>query len=208
MLGRRRSSKELKWSHGGSTVYRTGSSWIGSMSREPARRPFREKPRQASGRERVLRPTAARRSSVAYSATTPTDATEQATVETFPHPTVTQRPGVEAQVVDELTPSRKTIRDQVGGWAVAAAPTAPTHVSRDGQARTARHPSSASDSRRQRDDTILTNYKELEPDLQKLNGGNVQLAGMEPVAGASHGTAPSRSDQKRMEVLGAAAGSR
>src|SRR6202042_3070701 len=49
------------------------------------------------------------------------------------------------------------------------------------------------------DDTILTNYKDIEPDLQKLNGGNVQLAGLEPIASALTGTIAT--DQKRMEVL-------
>ena len=49
------------------------------------------------------------------------------------------------------------------------------------------------------DDTILTNYKAIEPDLQKLNGGKVQLAGLEPIASALTGTIAT--DQKRMEVL-------
>ena len=34
------------------------------------------------------------------------------------------------------------------------------------------------------DDTILNNYKAIAPDLQKLDGGTVQLAGLEPVANA------------------------
>ncbi|GAB2996205.1 MMPL family transporter [Mycobacterium bourgelatii] len=49
------------------------------------------------------------------------------------------------------------------------------------------------------DDTILTNYKNIEPDLQKLDGGTVQLAGLEPVANALTGTIAT--DQRRMEVL-------
>jgi uncharacterized membrane protein YdfJ with MMPL/SSD domain len=49
------------------------------------------------------------------------------------------------------------------------------------------------------DDTILKNYKDLEPDLQKLNGGQVQLAGLEPIASALTGTIAT--DEKRMEVL-------
>ncbi len=49
------------------------------------------------------------------------------------------------------------------------------------------------------DDTILTNYKTIEPDLQKLNDGKIQLAGLEPIASALTGTIAT--DQKRMEVL-------
>ncbi len=49
------------------------------------------------------------------------------------------------------------------------------------------------------DDTILTNYKTIEPALQKLDGGTVQLAGLQPVASALTGTIAT--DQRRMEVL-------
>jgi RND superfamily putative drug exporter len=49
------------------------------------------------------------------------------------------------------------------------------------------------------DDTILNYYKAVEPDLHKLDGGTVKLAGLEPVANALTGTIAT--DQKRMEVL-------
>ncbi|WP_343601929.1 MMPL family transporter [Mycobacterium sp.] len=49
------------------------------------------------------------------------------------------------------------------------------------------------------DDTILNNYKDVEPSLQKLDGGKVELAGLEPIVGALTGTIAT--DQKRMEVL-------
>ncbi|SOJ52845.1 Trehalose monomycolate exporter MmpL3 [Mycobacterium simulans] len=49
------------------------------------------------------------------------------------------------------------------------------------------------------DDTILNNYKAIQPALQKLDGGTVQLAGLEPVAEALTGTIAT--DQRRMEVL-------
>ncbi|OBK17573.1 MMPL family transporter [Mycobacterium asiaticum] len=49
------------------------------------------------------------------------------------------------------------------------------------------------------DDTILTNYKTVEPALQKLDGGTVQLAGLQPIASALTGTIAT--DQRRMEVL-------
>src|SRR6201998_3166524 len=49
------------------------------------------------------------------------------------------------------------------------------------------------------DDTILNNYKTIAPDLQKLDGGTVALAGLEPIANALTGTIAT--DQRRMEVL-------
>jgi RND superfamily putative drug exporter len=49
------------------------------------------------------------------------------------------------------------------------------------------------------DDEILNNYKTIEPDLRKLNGGNVELAGLQPVASELTGTIAD--DQRRMEVL-------
>ncbi|WP_046320216.1 MMPL family transporter [Mycobacterium sp. UM_Kg1] len=49
------------------------------------------------------------------------------------------------------------------------------------------------------DDTILKNYQAVEPDLQKLDGGKVELGGLQPIANALTGTIAS--DQKRMEVL-------
>ncbi len=49
------------------------------------------------------------------------------------------------------------------------------------------------------DDTILNNYKDVAPDLQKLDGGKVELAGLEPVADGLTGTI--EKDQQRVEVL-------
>lgn len=49
------------------------------------------------------------------------------------------------------------------------------------------------------DDTILKNYQDVEPALQKLDGGNVKLAGLQPVADALTGTIAT--DNKRMEIL-------
>jgi trehalose monomycolate/heme transporter len=49
------------------------------------------------------------------------------------------------------------------------------------------------------DDTILKNFQTVEPSLQKLDGGTVKLAGLEPIANALTGTIAT--DQKRMEVL-------
>ena len=49
------------------------------------------------------------------------------------------------------------------------------------------------------DDSILNNYKAVAPDLQKLDGGKVGVAGLEPVANGLTGTI--ETDQRRMEVL-------
>jgi trehalose monomycolate/heme transporter len=48
------------------------------------------------------------------------------------------------------------------------------------------------------DDDILKNYQAVEPALKQLNGGNIQLAGLNPLAGALTGTIGE--DQKRAEV--------
>ncbi len=48
------------------------------------------------------------------------------------------------------------------------------------------------------DDTILKNYQAIEPDLRKINDGNIQLAGLQPLASELTGTIGE--DQKRAEV--------
>jgi uncharacterized membrane protein YdfJ with MMPL/SSD domain len=49
------------------------------------------------------------------------------------------------------------------------------------------------------DDTILNNYKAIESDLKKLNNGNIELAGLQPLANELTGTIAK--DQQRAEVL-------
>ncbi|MGZ5374717.1 MAG: MMPL family transporter, partial [Aeromicrobium sp.] len=48
------------------------------------------------------------------------------------------------------------------------------------------------------DDTILKNYQAIEPDLRQINDGNIQLAGLQPLASELTGTIGE--DQKRAEV--------
>lgn len=48
------------------------------------------------------------------------------------------------------------------------------------------------------DDTILKNYQAVEPALQKINGGDIQLAGLNPLASELTGTIGT--DQKRAEI--------
>jgi len=49
------------------------------------------------------------------------------------------------------------------------------------------------------DDTILNNYKAIEGDLKKLDDGNIELAGLQPLANELTGTIAK--DQQRAEVL-------
>src|SRR6185312_8314473 len=49
------------------------------------------------------------------------------------------------------------------------------------------------------DDTILNNYKAIEGDLKEINGGNIELAGLQPLANELTGTIAE--DQQRAEVL-------
>ncbi|MCV7172970.1 MMPL family transporter [Mycobacterium manitobense] len=49
------------------------------------------------------------------------------------------------------------------------------------------------------DDVILNNYKAIEPDLQQVDGGNIKLAGLNPLANELTGTIAK--DQKRMEII-------
>lgn len=48
------------------------------------------------------------------------------------------------------------------------------------------------------DDAILKNYQAVEPDLQKVNDGNIELAGLNPLASELTGTIGT--DQKRAEI--------
>ncbi|MCW2729909.1 MAG: drug exporters of the superfamily-like protein, partial [Mycobacterium sp.] len=48
------------------------------------------------------------------------------------------------------------------------------------------------------DDTILKNYKVIQPDLQKVDDGKIKLAGLQPIASELTGTIGD--DQKRAEV--------
>ncbi len=108
------------------------------------------------------------------------------------------------KIVDELNKFKNDHSDQVLGWAgyLALPPgTDPPNAQIKGMATEDRKrtfvtiPLKGDD-----DDTILNNYKAIAPDLQKLDGGTVQLAGLEPVANALTGTIAS--DQELLEYLG------
>ena len=104
------------------------------------------------------------------------------------------------RITDELNKFKSDHPDQVVGWAgYLAAPETTSAVvqgmvTQDKKATFVSIPLKGDD-----DDTILNNYKAIAPDLQKLDGGKVQLAGLEPVANALTGTIAT--DQQRMEIL-------
>ena len=121
-------------------------------------------------------------------------------VATFTAPKSVNDPAWQKKIVDELNAFKKDHPDQVVGWAGwLAAPTSTDPVIKGMASEDGKHTFVSIPLKGNDDDTILTNYKDIEPGLQKLNGGQVQLAGLEPIANALTGTIAT--DQKRMEVL-------
>src|SRR5271154_3599356 len=121
-------------------------------------------------------------------------------VATFTAPKSVNDSAWQKKIVDELNAFKKAHPDQVVGWAGwLAAPTSTDPIIKGMASEDGKHTFVSIPLKGDDDDTILTNYKTIEPDLQKLNGGNVQLAGLEPIANALTGTIAT--DQKRMEVL-------
>jgi RND superfamily putative drug exporter len=121
-------------------------------------------------------------------------------VATFTAPKSVNDPAWQKKIVDELNAFKKDHPDQVVGWAGwLAAPTSTDPVIKGMASEDGKHTFVSIPLKGNDDDTILTNYKDIEPNLQKLNGGQVQLAGLEPIASALTGTIAT--DQKRMEVL-------
>ena len=112
-------------------------------------------------------------------------------------------PAWRQQTVDELNKFVKDHPEQVLGWAgyLALAPgaEAPNAQIKGMEAEDKKHTFVTIPLKGDDDDTILTNYKTIAPDLQKLEGGKIELAGLEPVANALTGTIAT--DQRRMEVL-------
>ena len=121
-------------------------------------------------------------------------------VATFTAPKSINDPAWQKKIVGELNAFKKDHPDQVVGWAGwLAAPTSTDPVIKGMASEDGKHTFVSIPLKGDDDDTILTNYKDVEPDLQKLNDGKIQLAGLEPIANALTGTIAT--DQKRMEVL-------
>jgi RND superfamily putative drug exporter len=112
-------------------------------------------------------------------------------------------PAWRQQTVDELNKFVKDHPEQVLGWAgyLALAPgaEAPNAQIKGMETEDKKHTFVTIPLKGDDDDTILNNYKSIAPDLQKLEGGKIELAGLEPVANALTGTIAT--DQRRMEVL-------
>ncbi len=112
-------------------------------------------------------------------------------------------PAWRQRVVDELNKLVKDHPDEVLGWAgyLALAPgaEAPNSQVKGMATDDKKHTFVTIPLKGNDDDTILNNYKAAEPALQKLDGGTVQLAGLEPIANGLTGTIAT--DQRRMEVL-------
>jgi trehalose monomycolate/heme transporter len=121
-------------------------------------------------------------------------------VATFTAPKSVTDPAWQKKAVDELNTFKKDHPDQVVGWAGwLAAPNSTDPVIKGMASEDGKHTFVSIPLKGDNDDTILTNYNEIAPDLQKLNDGKIQLAGLEPIASALTGTIAT--DQKRMEVL-------
>ena len=112
-------------------------------------------------------------------------------------------PAWRQKVVDELNKFKTDHANQVVGWAgyLALAPgaEAPNTQIKGMATEDKKHTFVSIPLKGNDDDTILNNYKAVAPDLQKLDGGTVELAGLEPIANALAGTIAT--DQRRMEVL-------
>lgn len=102
------------------------------------------------------------------------------------------------RIVDELNQVVADHPDQMLPWAgYLKAPTLPAvqKLATDDKTRTFVTMPLKGDN----DDTILNNFKIVQPDLQKLDDGKVELAGLQPVASELTGTIGK--DQQRAEVL-------
>ncbi len=110
-------------------------------------------------------------------------------------------PGWAKKVTDELNQVVQEHPNQIMGWAGylrapdSTSPVIQGMVTPDKKYTFVSIPIKGDD-----DDTILSNYKDVAPALQKLDGGTVQLAGVEPIANALTGTIAS--DQKYLEYIG------
>jgi trehalose monomycolate/heme transporter len=119
---------------------------------------------------------------------------------TAPNGTTVDDPAWRDKIVAELNKFKTDHPDQVVGWAGwLAAPESTNPVIKGMASEDRKHTFVSIPLKGNDDDTILNNYKAIAPDLQKLEGGTVQLGGLEPIANALTGTIAT--DQRRMEVL-------
>ncbi len=123
-------------------------------------------------------------------------------VATFPAPQgrTVDDPAWSKQIRDSLDNFQKSHSDQVLGWvSYLRAPNSTDPRVHNMATADKKHVFASIALKGDDDDTILNNYKAIAPDLQKLDGSKVELAGLEPVASGLTGTI--ETDQRRMEVL-------
>jgi trehalose monomycolate/heme transporter len=119
---------------------------------------------------------------------------------TAPQGKTVDDPAWSKQIKDQLDKFQKDHPDQVLGWVgYLAAPNSTDPIVKGMATEDKKHTFVSIPLKGDSDDSILNNYKAIAPDLQKLEGGKVQVAGLEPVANGLTGTIDS--DQRRMEVL-------
>jgi RND superfamily putative drug exporter len=121
---------------------------------------------------------------------------------TAPDGKTVEDPAWRQKIVDELNKFKSDHPDQVVGWAgwlAVANPADAPPLIKGMATEDKKHTFVSIPLKGDDDDSILNNYKTIAPDLQKLDGGTVQLAGLEPIANALTGTIAT--DQRRMEVL-------
>ncbi len=119
---------------------------------------------------------------------------------TAPRGKTVDDPAWSKQIKDQLDKFKADHPDQVLGWVgYLAAPNSTNPVVKGMATEDKRHTFVSIPLKGDSDDSILNNYKEIAPDLQKLDGGKVGVAGLEPVANGLTGTI--ETDQRRMEVL-------
>jgi trehalose monomycolate/heme transporter len=117
---------------------------------------------------------------------------------TAPQGKTVDDPAWSKQIVDEINKFKADHPDQVLDWVgYLRAPTAPAVKGMATEDK--KHTFVSIMLKGDSDDSILNNYKAIAPDLQKLDGGKVEAAGLEPVANGLTGTI--ETDQKRMEIL-------
>jgi len=119
---------------------------------------------------------------------------------TAPHGKTVDDPAWSKQIIDQLDKFQKDHSNQVLAWvSYLRAPNATDPRVHNMATEDKKNVFASIALKGDDDDTILNNYKAIAPDLLKLDGGKVGVAGLEPVANGLTGTI--ETDQRRMEVL-------
>lgn len=105
------------------------------------------------------------------------------------------------KVVGELDQVVKDHPDQIVGWVgwLKAPPDTTDPTVSQMKTQDLRHTFVSIPLKGDDDDTILKNYQTVQPDLEKINGGDIKLAGLNPLASELTGTIGT--DQQRAEVV-------